>query len=95
MFARGRIGVGLHHREHAAVGQRILGHREVARFENVQRQLAARKQQRTGKRKDREFGGQMVSGCVERRHLAEQDGGQAPPSGLGDGIVGAPGFEEF
>ena len=60
--------------------QRVLGHREVARLEDVQRQRPPRQQQRAGQREDRELGGQILRTRVRKAgHLAEQDRGQLAP----------------
>ena len=44
---------GLHHADQPFAGERIAGHRQIARLEDVERQPAARQQQHAGQRKDR------------------------------------------
>ena len=48
------VGVGLDHADDAVAFQRLIHHRQIARLEDVQRHLAARKQQRAGQGKDRD-----------------------------------------
>ena len=65
----GRTGrIRLDHAEHPSGAHGILDHRQIARFENIERQLAARQQQRTLKREHRKFGRQLLRPRVETRH---------------------------
>ena len=49
-------GLRLDHRDPPVARERVAHQRAITRFEDVQRQLQARKQHRAGKRKDREAG---------------------------------------
>ena len=70
---------GLHHANQPTAGTEcILDHRKITRLKNIQRQLAARKQQRVRQRENRNLRRQGRSGikiCVHRPNLTR---GQYP-----------------
>ena len=56
----------LHHADHAVAGQGVEHHGEIARLEDVERQLAARQQQHARQRKDRQRLGQLLEARARR-----------------------------
>src|SRR5262249_18137246 len=68
--------VGLDHADQAvSPAQGIIDHREIARFENVERHLPARQQQRARQWKDRDHVGEVAGVLVDRIH-----GHRRPPT---------------
>jgi hypothetical protein len=61
--------VGLDHADQAVTSaQGIIDHRDIARLENVERHLAARKQQRAGQWEDGDHSGEVAGIVVGRVH---------------------------
>ena len=56
----GSVGVRLDHADDAIAFEDVVDHGEVARLENIQRQLSARQQQSLGERKDRKCRWQRI-----------------------------------
>src|SRR5487761_440346 len=75
----------LDHADHAAFAERHVGHRQIARLEDVERQHAARQQQRAGERKQHQAVGQRMrrgghaNKMVESRRRAATVSGSASP----------------
>ena len=95
VIAAGQALVRLDHAEMPAGGERVLDHRQVARFKDVQRQAAAGDEQRAGERKDGEFLRQVFQLGQKIVHSAEQNGGKFSAGRHGGRVVKTPGFEEF
>ena len=59
----------LDHADQAIAGQRIMNHRQIARLENVERQVGTRKHQSARQRKYRKLARQVLDGAIVFRFM--------------------------
>src|SRR5262249_26779709 len=73
VFGGGVAGVGIRRLDHAdqpVFADRVVEHRQIAFFEDIERQAPARQQQHADQRKDRQFTGQGPGRVIAAAHAA-------------------------